>query len=54
LIRIDVLDVDLSFGRILILGEQTLYVSRDRRIGREEDGDAHLALDGLKKALRLV
>ena len=50
---IDVLDVDLSLGCVLILSQQALHVRCDRRV-REENGDSHLAFDRIEKALGLI
>jgi hypothetical protein len=48
------LDVDLSFPGVLILGQQILNVRSDRRAGRKENRDAHVALERVKETLRLV
>jgi hypothetical protein len=53
-LRIDLLDVDLSFPGVLIFGQQILKVRADRRAGRKENRDPHLALERVKETLRLV
>ena len=53
-LRIDLLDVDLSFPGVLIFGQQILNVRGDRRARRKENRDAHLALERVKETLRLV
>ena len=51
---IDVLEVNLSFAGILIFGQQILNVRGNRRIGRKENRDVHLALQRVEETLRFI
>ena len=53
-LRIDVLNVDLTFGRVLILRQQALHVPGDRCVRRKENSDAHFAFDCFEEAFRFV
>src|SRR4029077_5014717 len=51
---INVLDVDLAFTCILIFRQQILNVRGNRRAGRKENRDTHLALERFKKTFRVI
>src|SRR6266542_2357596 len=51
---IDMLDINLSFTGILIFRQQILNVRGNRRVGRKENGDAHLALERVEETLRFI
>ena len=51
---IDVLDVNLSFAGVLIFSQQIQNLPGNRRVGRKENCDAHLALERVEEALRFI
>ena len=51
---IDVLNVDLSFPRVLIFRQQILHVRADGCVRGKENSNVHLAFDGAEETFRLV
>ncbi len=52
--RIDIFDVNFSFGGVLVFGEQILHVGPDRIVRAEENCHAHLAFYGIEETLRFI